>query len=83
MFLRILAAADYYSDNPKRMVNVEPVLVDIILDPYILNVFPRSLVSTSAYLLAVAILAGLVSHLARYWIREASPSFPVKKKKTK
>lgn len=73
LFLRILAAADYYSDNPERMAKVEPVLVDIILDPYIYNVLPHSLAPTAAYIVAVAILAWYVSQHIRRWIQGASP----------
>lgn len=46
------------------MENVPPVDVDIILDPYLLSVFPRSLVPTAGYIVVLAVgswfLAGLV-----------------------
>lgn len=39
------------------MSHIPPVLVDIILDEYIFNVFPRSLLPTAAYILLVATIA--------------------------
>ncbi|QKX60731.1 uncharacterized protein TRUGW13939_07877 [Talaromyces rugulosus] len=56
LFLRILAAADYYTANSTLMESVQPVKADIILDPFLLNVFPRSLVPTVIYALPVAVL---------------------------
>jgi hypothetical protein len=32
-----------------------PVLVDLILDPYLFNVVPRSLVPTAGYIIVVAL----------------------------
>ena len=43
------------------MTDVPPVLVDIILDPYVLNVFPKSLVPTAGYLTVLAIGAWFLS----------------------
>ena len=43
------------------MENVPPVLVDIILDPYLLNVFPKSLLPTAGYILLVAIASWFIS----------------------
>lgn len=67
LFLQIFAAADYFTMNQTLMSDVPPVLVDVILDPYILNVFPKSLTSTAGYLIILAILgwflAGLVWRL--------------------
>lgn len=56
------------------MQTVPPVLADVILDPYLLNVFPRSLVPTAAYITLVALIAiglsryisGSLSHLAGF-----------------
>jgi hypothetical protein len=49
------------------MSDVPPVLVDVILDPYLLNVFPISLVPTAGYLIILAIgswfLSGLIWQL--------------------
>jgi hypothetical protein len=61
LFLRILAAADYYTLDKSLMEHVPPVLVDIILDPYILNIFPRSLLPTGGYILVVAVASWFLS----------------------
>lgn len=54
MLLRVLASADYYTDDAGLMANPPPVLVDLILDPFIFNVLPRSLAPTVGYVIAVA-----------------------------
>ncbi|KAH8431876.1 uncharacterized protein LDX57_009527 [Aspergillus melleus] len=64
LFLRIRAAADYYSLDSSLMENVPPVRADIILDPFLLNVFPQSLVPTACYM---AVVGGVAAVLAR-WI---------------
>jgi hypothetical protein len=55
LFLHILAAADYFTINQTVMEQVPPVFVDIILDPYIFNVFPRSLIPTASYIVIIAV----------------------------
>ncbi|KAJ5357506.1 hypothetical protein N7541_004664 [Penicillium brevicompactum] len=57
LFLRVQAAADYFSTNQTLMRDVPPVAVDLILDPFLFNVFPRSLVPTAGWVIAVAVLA--------------------------
>ena len=57
LFLRILATADYYTTNQTLMAHVPPVYVDIILDPFIFNVLPRSLVPTVGYIVVVAAIS--------------------------
>ncbi|OIW27504.1 hypothetical protein CONLIGDRAFT_434831 [Coniochaeta ligniaria NRRL 30616] len=54
LFLRIIAKADYFTTNATLMSDVPPVDVDIILDPFVLNVLPRSLVPTVGYIIVVA-----------------------------
>ncbi|CRG86729.1 hypothetical protein PISL3812_03740 [Talaromyces islandicus] len=61
LFLRILAAADYYTSNSTLMESVQPVKADIILDPFLLNVFPRSLVPTVIYVLPVAVVVYFIA----------------------
>ncbi|KAL4884379.1 hypothetical protein BJY04DRAFT_7496 [Aspergillus karnatakaensis] len=61
LFLRISAAADYFSLNQTLMENVPPVLADIILDPFLANVFPRSLVPTAGYIVVVACVAIVIA----------------------
>lgn len=55
LFLRISAAADYFTVNKTLMQDPEPVLVDIILDPFIWNVLPRTLAPTVVYIVFVAV----------------------------
>lgn len=57
LFLRVHAAADYFSADQALMQHVPPVAVDLILDPFLLNIFPRSLVPTAGWILVVAVLA--------------------------
>jgi hypothetical protein len=67
LLLSISAAADFYSTNKALMDNPPPVLVDIILDPFLYNVFPRSLVATAGYIVVVAIGSIFVARfLSRY-----------------
>ncbi|KAK4198485.1 hypothetical protein QBC40DRAFT_204809 [Triangularia verruculosa] len=69
LFLRIHAAADFYTTNQTLMSHPPPVIADIILDPFLLNVLPRSLAPTVGYIIAVAIgswfLAGSVNKALR------------------
>lgn len=68
LFLRILAAADYFTMNQSLMENVPPVYVDIILDPYLMNVFPKSLLPTAIYIIVVAIGAWFLSKAISSWM---------------
>ena len=61
LFLRILTTADYYTTNQTLMAHVPPVYVDIILDPFILDVLPRSLAPTVGYIVVVAAVAWLLA----------------------
>ncbi|KAL4872726.1 hypothetical protein BDV12DRAFT_161412 [Aspergillus spectabilis] len=61
LFLRVSAAADYFSLNQTLMENVPPVLADIILDPFLANIFPKSLVPTACYVAIVACVAIVVA----------------------
>lgn len=62
LFLRIIAAADYYTTNKTLMQDVPPVDVDIILDRFLLNVLPQSLLPTGAYLIILAIIAWFLAN---------------------
>jgi len=61
LFLRVQAAADYFSLNKTLMEHVPPVHVDLILDAYLWNVFPQSLVPTAGYIAAIAIFSWFLS----------------------
>jgi len=67
LFLRIFAAADYFTLNTEMMKTVPQVTVDMILDPYLLNILPRSLVPTLGW---VAV-AGAVGWVAGGWIAKS------------
>jgi len=68
LLLQILAAADYYTTNRTLMDHVPPVFVDIILDPFLLNVLPQSLVPTGIYLLIVAISSWYLAKYISKWL---------------
>ncbi|ROV97076.1 hypothetical protein VMCG_07495 [Cytospora schulzeri] len=70
LFLRIDAAADYFTTNQTLMKHPDPVAVDIILDPFVLNVLPRTLVPTVGYVVLVAALSWVLStRLVMPWVR--------------
>lgn len=61
LLLRVHAAADYFSLNETLMKHVPPVHIDLILDPYLLNIFPQSLLSTAGYIVVIAVVAWFLS----------------------
>lgn len=67
LFLRIHAVADYFTLHDPLMRTVPPVFSDIILDPYLENIFPRSLVPTACWGLVVGVVAVAI---ARWAVRE-------------
>ena len=69
LFLQILAAADYYTTNTTLMSNVPPVYVDIILDPFYLNVLPRSLAPVGFFIVLVAVISYFIARQAVSWIQ--------------
>lgn len=70
LFLRIDAAADYFTTDRELMRRPEPVLADVILDPFVLNVLPRTLVPTVGYVVLVAALSWvLASRVLMPWVR--------------
>lgn len=64
LFLRIVAAADYFTDDTRLMSDPPPVLVDLILDPFLFNILPQSLLRTVGFVAVVVV----VSLLAARWI---------------
>ncbi|KAJ5634815.1 hypothetical protein N7528_002657 [Penicillium herquei] len=60
LFLRVSAAADYFSHHESLMKDVPPVTADLILDPFLWNVFPRSLVPTAGWIAVVSVIAIIV-----------------------
>lgn len=56
LLLQVHAAADYVSHDAALMRRPPPpVLVDLILDPYLLNAVPESLLLTGIYVVLVAV----------------------------
>ncbi|OAA60950.1 hypothetical protein SPI_04974 [Niveomyces insectorum RCEF 264] len=73
-FLRIVTAANYVTADPALMNPelVPPVLTDIILDPYLLNVVPRSLVPAVVAILAAAAVSWWLSQRILRWLRRVA-----------
>ncbi|KAF4967832.1 hypothetical protein FSARC_4689 [Fusarium sarcochroum] len=61
LLLQIKASADYFTDDAALMKDPPPVLVDLILDPYLFNVVPRSLVPTAGYIVLISAVAWFVA----------------------
>ncbi|KAK5137072.1 hypothetical protein LTR08_001081 [Meristemomyces frigidus] len=61
LFLRVQSAADFFTANTTLMQSPPDADVDLILDPYLANVFPRSLVPTGVYISVLAIGSWLIS----------------------
>ncbi|THY28946.1 hypothetical protein D6D01_03723 [Aureobasidium pullulans] len=64
LFLRIQSVASFYTTNKELMQYPPPVDVDIILDPYLLNIFPQSLLPTAAYIILLAVASWFLSGFA-------------------
>ncbi|CEJ82249.1 hypothetical protein VHEMI02325 [[Torrubiella] hemipterigena] len=73
--LRIRSQADYYSHDKSLMVHPRPVLTDIILDPYLANVVPESLVLTGIHVIVVAITSFFIAR----WISTSLSSVATSK----
>jgi hypothetical protein len=67
LLLHIQAAADYFSHHASLMKDPPPVLTDLILDPYLFNLLPRSLLPTVGYITVVAIVTWFVAR----WVTAA------------
>ncbi|KAF4943376.1 hypothetical protein FGADI_13458 [Fusarium gaditjirri] len=61
LLLQIKASADYFSNDAALMKDPSPVHVDLILDPYLYGIVPRSLVPAAGYLVLVGAVAWCVS----------------------
>lgn len=70
LLLRIDAAANYFTTDRELMRRPEPVLADVILDPFVLNVLPRTLLPTVGYVILVAAASWvLAARLLMPWVR--------------
>ncbi|KAJ3484902.1 hypothetical protein NLG97_g6942 [Lecanicillium saksenae] len=64
LLLQVHAAADYFSHHRELMRSPPPpVLVDLILDPYRLNVVPESLLLTAVHVCVAAVVAYLTAKM--------------------
>ncbi|CUS09982.1 unnamed protein product [Tuber aestivum] len=57
LYLDIQAKAGYYTHEKPRMESPDPVEVEIILDPFILNVLPESLLPTVVMIVLITLFA--------------------------
>ncbi|KAK3344410.1 hypothetical protein B0T25DRAFT_326775 [Lasiosphaeria hispida] len=64
LFLEILAAADYFTTNATLMRHPPLVNAELILDPFLFNIIPRSLLPTIGLIAVVAV----VSYILARWI---------------
>ncbi|KAF2854961.1 hypothetical protein T440DRAFT_199213 [Plenodomus tracheiphilus IPT5] len=78
LFLRVQAAASYYSTNRTLMAFPPSVDVDLILDPFLLNIFPRSLGPVAIYITAVAVGAWFLSGYIYRWLLSVASETPSK-----
>ena len=61
LFLRIFANADYLSSSARLMSRPPQVDVDVVLDPFLFNILPRSLLPHSIFLAGLSLLSWLLS----------------------
>lgn len=76
LLLHIQSAADYFTSNVTLMTQVPPVEADIILDPFLLNVLPRSLVPTVIYVILVALTSFYLASRISTWIQGLAATTP-------
>lgn len=69
LFLHIRSAADYFTTNKTLMLQPPAVDVDLILDPYLANIFPASLVPTAIYIVVLAIFSYFLSGVIWTWLQ--------------
>lgn len=72
LLLRIHSAADFFTTDKERMRSPPPVDVDLILDPYLANIFPKSLLPTAGYIICLAIGSWFIS--GYIWTKLSSES---------
>jgi hypothetical protein len=72
LFLRVRAAADFYSTNKTLMRQPPAAGVDLILDPYLANIIPRSLLPTIAVIVVAATCAWALSGMVWQKLRLAA-----------
>ncbi|KAF3210562.1 hypothetical protein TWF192_002368 [Orbilia oligospora] len=68
VYLKISAIAAYYTTNATLMDRPEPVLVDIILDEFLLGVLPRSLLNVGLFIVIMAGVAWYAGSQVVQWL---------------
>ncbi|KAK6361700.1 hypothetical protein TWF730_005414 [Orbilia blumenaviensis] len=68
LYLRISAIASYYTTNSTLMSTPEPVVVDIILDEFLLGVLPSSLFNVGLFIVIMTGLAWYVGLQVIRWL---------------
>lgn len=81
LLLHVQAAADYFADDVVLMHSPPPVLVDLILDPFLFNIVPLSLIPTAGYLVLVAIVSWFVARRIANWLQSIAQSSELHDKK--
>ncbi|CAL3967039.1 hypothetical protein PZA11_003466 [Diplocarpon coronariae] len=79
LLLQLFSAAEYYTTNKTLMGQVPPVYADLILDPLIFNILPRSLLPTAAYIILIAIGSWYIARGLSGWIKNLSTENAEKK----
>lgn len=80
VILLLHAAADFFTTDKVRMQSPPPVDINIILDPYLANIFPKSLLPTAGYIICLAIGGWFIS--GYIWRRLSSTTAETKKIRT-
>lgn len=60
MLLRVQSAADYFTHDAALMATVPPVRVDIVLDPYVGNILPNSLIFVIVFITSLTLAVSAV-----------------------
>lgn len=72
LLLQIFAAADYFSLNRTLMEAIPPVYADVILDPYLFNLVPRTLLVPIGYIAVVVVVSACLGRVVAGWLRAAA-----------
>ncbi|KAK4227629.1 hypothetical protein QBC38DRAFT_188011 [Podospora fimiseda] len=81
LLIHIQSQASYFTSNKTLMSNPPPVTVDLILDPFLLNILPRSLLPTILYIIFIALtsLFILAPKIAN-WVQGIATTEDIQKK---
>ncbi|KHN95851.1 GPI-Mannosyltransferase II co-activator, Pga1 [Metarhizium album ARSEF 1941] len=81
LLVEIHSAADYFTDNAELMTRPPPILVDFILDPFLFNVLPQSLLPTVGYLSLLGIVTWFVGRWVASSLRRVADSVEISPEK--